>query len=65
MDTTLLTPREVDVFLRYPAGRTARLARAGKIPHIVLPDGEIRIDQREVEKLVSPSPRSREVANVG
>jgi hypothetical protein len=52
MDTTYLTPREVDVILRYPAGRTSRLARAGKIPHVTLPDGEIRIDERDIHQMM-------------
>jgi hypothetical protein len=55
MDTTLLTPREVDLLLRYPAGRTARLARAGKIHAITLPDGELRIAQKTVERLLKPT----------
>jgi len=40
----LLTGREVDRLLRYPRGRSARLARRGDIPHVELPDGEIRFD---------------------
>jgi len=41
----LLLPREVDRLLSYPRGRAARLARAGKLPAIFLPDGEIRFDR--------------------
>ena len=52
----LLTPREVDLIFRYPPGRTTRLAKAGKIEHIVLPDGEIRIAQSTVERLATPVP---------
>jgi predicted site-specific integrase-resolvase len=48
----LLTPREVDVMLRYPAGRTLRLVKAGKIPSIRLPDGEVRIDEAALKKLL-------------
>lgn len=44
MNAKLIKPREMDAVLRYPAGRSARLARAGKIPHVELPDGEIRFD---------------------
>lgn len=52
MDTILLTAREVDVILRYPSGRTQRLARGGSIASIVLPDGEIRITQQEVDRIL-------------
>lgn len=51
---SLLTPREVDVLFRYPAGRTARLAKAGRIAFILLPDGEMRFDESEIRKLLSP-----------
>ncbi|MHC4088930.1 MAG: hypothetical protein ACYSVY_01380 [Planctomycetota bacterium] len=46
---TLLTPRETDRLLRYPQGRAKRLARQQLIPHIVLPDDEIRFDAEAVE----------------
>jgi hypothetical protein len=45
----LLKPYELDSQLRYPAGRSARLARRGLIPHVVLPDGEIRFDPELIE----------------
>jgi hypothetical protein len=49
MDTNeLLTPEEVDRFFRYPRGRAARLAKAGKLSAIFLPDGEIRFDREAV-----------------
>jgi len=50
---TLLTAKDIDDLFRYPSGRTARLARAGRIPFITLPDGEIRFDQTEIEKLLT------------
>jgi hypothetical protein len=49
---TLLMPREVDRILRYPRGRALRLAKAGKLPHILLPDGEIRFDRDELERAI-------------
>lgn len=52
METRLLKPREVDLLLRYPSGRTRRLAKAGQIPFIRLPDGEIRFDERVIEDLL-------------
>ena len=45
----LLMPSQLDEWLRYPHGRAARLARAGKIPHIKLPDGQIRFDAAAIE----------------
>lgn len=50
---TLLTDREVDHLLRYPRGRSRRLAKDGLIVHIVLPDGEIRFDEDEIKKLLT------------
>ena len=44
MTTDLLTSRDLDRHLRYPRGRSVRLARRGLIPYIELPDGEIRFD---------------------
>ena len=52
----LLTPSETDQLLRYPRGRSARLARARKLPAIVLPDGEIRFDQAAIERLLEILP---------
>lgn len=52
MDLTLLKPSEVDLLFRYPAGRSLKLAKAGRIPHVVLPDGEIRFDEAEIQRLV-------------
>lgn len=46
---TLLTGRELDRILRYPRGRSLRLAKAGKLPHLKLPDGEIRFEWAHVE----------------
>ncbi len=48
----LLTPRDVDSLLRYPHGRSLKLARKGKLPSIVLPDGEVRFRRREIEILI-------------
>lgn len=59
----LLTPRELDRMLRYPRGRSLKLAKAGKLPHIVLPDGEVRFDEDEIEKVLRPTTeQNREVA---
>jgi hypothetical protein len=50
--TELLTPHELDAVLRFPRGKSAKLARAGKIPHLVLPNGEVRFDTVEVERFL-------------
>ena len=52
MDINLLKPVEVDLLLRYPTGRAGRLAKAGKLPHVLLPDGEIRFVESEIEALL-------------
>jgi len=35
-----------------PAGRTLRLARAGRIPFIQLPDDEVRFDEAVIERIL-------------
>jgi len=54
----LLRPEKVDLLFKYPSGRTKRLAKAGKIPFIKLPDGEIRFDERVISRLISPERKS-------
>ena len=49
----LLKPNEVDLIFRYPLGRSKRLARAGKIPYIALPDGELRFDRKVIDELLT------------
>ncbi len=53
MCNELLKPSQVDSLLRYPNGRSQRLARQGLIPHIALPDGEIRFDPEVIDKWIS------------
>lgn len=52
MSTELLYADDIDSRLNWPPGRTSRLARKGKLPHYVLPDGSIRLRWEEVEPLV-------------
>ena len=53
----LIRPNEVDKIFLWPAGRAQRLARRGRLPHVVLPDGKtIRFDRAEVEALVKRVP---------
>ena len=57
----LLTPREVDQFFRSPRGRAAKLAIAGQLPAIFLPDGEVRFNRQDIsEALVKMSNRPTE-----
>jgi hypothetical protein len=52
---TLLLPTEVDQLLRYPLGKSERLARRGKLEHIKLPDGSIRFERETIEKILHPT----------
>ncbi len=52
MRQKLLKAGEVDILFRYPTGRTMRLVRQGQIPYIQLPDGEIRINEETIKKLM-------------
>ena len=52
MDTKLFTPRELDRLLRYPPGRSLRLAKKGKLPSVELPDGEIRFVEAQVLRIL-------------
>ena len=52
----LLTPAEADRLLRYPRGRSARLARRGLLPAVELPDGELRFPADLVERLARHAP---------
>lgn len=49
---TLLKPKQVDCILQWPFGKTARLAKQGKIPHILLPDGQIRFASKDIDYLL-------------
>jgi hypothetical protein len=51
-ELALTAPEDVDRALAWKPGRAERLARRGILPHIVLPDGEIRFDLREVQALL-------------
>ena len=45
-------PEEVDRRLNWPLGRSARLARQRRLPHVLLPDGSIRFDWEQIEPLL-------------
>ncbi len=48
----LLKPKQIDRILQWPFGKTLRLAKQGKIPHIILPDGQIRFDSKDIDRLL-------------
>ncbi len=54
----LLTPRETDQLLRYPHGRSIRLAKQGKLSAIILPDGEYRFAEKDIELILLGHRRS-------
>jgi len=49
---TLMTPQDLDALLRFPNGRSVRLARRGIFPHIRLPDGSIRFDVDQIAEFL-------------
>lgn len=53
VESDFLYPEEIDRYLNWPLGTTTRLARKGKLPHYILPDGAIRLKLDEVKALVS------------
>ncbi len=50
--TRLLIDGEAARLLRMPLKRLQRLAKAGDIPHILLPDDEIRFDPDDLREWV-------------
>lgn len=48
----LVYPEDVDKRLAWPLGRAERLARRGRLPHVLLPDGSIRFSWSEVRRLI-------------
>ncbi len=48
MCDTLLTTAEAAQILRMLPARLARLAKAGKLPTVLLPDGELRFDRGDL-----------------
>lgn len=62
MPTELLYPDDIDTRLNWPPGRTSRLARSGKLPHYILPDGSIRLSWDEITPLIQHVPTGTEKA---
>ncbi len=57
---SFLRPEEIDARLNWALGRAERLARRGKLPHVVLPDGSIRFEWESIEALLRRVPESRQ-----
>jgi len=52
----LLLGIEIDKRLSWPLGRSERLAKRRKLPHVVLPDGSVRFDWHVVEATLRQVP---------
>ena len=48
----LLSGDEIDALFSWPMGRTQRLAKLGKLPFFRLPNGDLRFDLDELQKLI-------------
>lgn len=53
----LLNDSEAAERLRMLPGRLVRLARKGLVPHVLLPDGELRFDPRDLDAWVEAHKR--------
>ena len=63
LDNPLLTPREVSQLFRYPRGRAVKLAKAGLLPAIFLPDGEVRFERKAVIEALTKMSNHATIAN--
>jgi hypothetical protein len=53
-DETYILPKEVDDLFRWPRGRAKRLAIAGAIEHVLLPDGDVRFERHVIDRIRTP-----------
>ena len=56
-ESKLLLGWEVDERLAWSPGRASTLERNQKLPHVVLPDGQMRFRWNEIEPLVRSVPQ--------
>jgi hypothetical protein len=56
----LLCGDDIDRRLNWPCGKAERMAKRGKLPHLVLPDGSIRFRLSAVRKLIVSRPSEAE-----
>jgi hypothetical protein len=54
----LLYPEEIDQRLNWPLGKAEKLARQRRLPYVLLPDGSLRFDWEEIERLILRVPGS-------
>jgi len=54
MVTELLKPKQVDIILNLPFGKSKKLAKQGKIPCVTLPDGSMRFNKEVIRQLIHP-----------
>jgi hypothetical protein len=59
----LLYGTDVDQRLSWPLGRADRLARQGRLPYVLLPDGSIRFEWPSIEPLVQRIPAGLSLAH--
>jgi len=43
---------DIDRRVGWPLGKAERLARQGKLPHLILPDGSVRFEWSEIDPLI-------------
>jgi hypothetical protein len=49
----LMTPYEIGLLLSWPTARVLRMARAGQIPYVLLPDGDILFDEVDIARWIA------------
>jgi hypothetical protein len=47
-----ISPEDVDRRMNWRPGKAERLARQRRLPYILMPDGSIRFDWAELERLI-------------
>lgn len=52
----LVYPEDIDRGLNWPLGKATRLARRGKLPHVVLPDKSLRFEWARITALLKRVP---------
>jgi hypothetical protein len=49
----LMTPNDIGRLLSCPTARVVRMARAGQIPYVLLPDGDILFDEADIARWIA------------
>jgi hypothetical protein len=61
----LLYPTDVDQRLNWPLGKAEKLAKQRRLPYVLLPDGSLRFDWKQIEPLVLRVPTAANVEREG